>query len=84
MATTTSTTEDGCVQIVVVKDGFTEIGWVSSEHLVTGKEQQLLKVIERKAAATFKGISELERDVLLSDGSSETLPVYVVPPIHDA
>ncbi len=53
MATTFTTTEDGCIQITVVKDGFTEIGWVSSMHLAHTKEQQLLRVIERKAAASF-------------------------------
>ncbi len=53
MPITHKTTEDGCIEILVVKDGFTEIGWVSSMHLVHTKEQQLLRVIERKAAASF-------------------------------
>ncbi len=69
--TTTRTTADGCVEIVVMKKGLTEIGWVSSQHLVHSKEQQLLMAIDRKLEA-------------LGDGSSETLPAYVIPPIHDA
>ena len=72
MTTKLTTTEDGCVEIVVVKDGFTEIGWVSSMHLAHGKEQQLLRTIERKAAAAF------------DNGATEALPPFVVPPIHDA
>jgi len=83
MTTRLTTTEDGCVEIVVVKDGFTEIGWVSSMHLAHGKEQQMLRAIERKAKAAFKDISKLEREALLS-GATETLPPFVVPPIHDA
>lgn len=81
--TTTRTTEDGCVEIVVVKDGFTEIGWVSSSHLVHTKEQQLLRAIERKAAIVSTEISNLERDAL-GNGATESLPPFVVPPIHDA
>ena len=65
------TTPDGCVQITVSKDGFTEIGWVSSQHLTTGKELQLLRAIDRKAAAAMTGVTD-------------SLPAYVVPPIHDA
>ena len=65
------TTADGCVQITVSKDGFTEIGWVSSQHLTTGKELQLLRAIDRKAAAVMTG-------------ATDSLPAFVVPPIHDA
>ena len=65
------TTEDGCVQITVSENGFTEIGWVSSQHLCTGKELQLLRAIDRKAAAAF-------------NGATDSLPAFVVPPIHDA
>ncbi len=71
MATTFKTTEDGCIEIVVTKDGFTEVGWVSSMHLVYGKEKQLLEVIERKASVVFAEISELERQAMTN-------------PIHDA
>ena len=71
MSITHKTTADGCVEIVVSKDGFTEIGWVSSMHLTTGKELQLLAAIDRKAAAAF-------------NGSTDSLPAFVVPPIHDA
>ncbi len=60
MTTTTRTTEDGCVEIVVVKDGFTEIGWVSSSHLVYTKEQQLLRAIERKASFTFQPSGDMD------------------------
>ncbi len=71
MTTTTfTTTEDGCVQVTVVKDNFTEIGWVSSMHLAYTKEQQLIRVIERKAAAIFAEISDLENEAM--------------SPIHDA
>ncbi len=64
MTITHKTTADGCVEIIVTKDGFTEIGWVSSMHLTTGKELQLLRAIERKAAITFKDISQLEEEAM--------------------
>ncbi len=71
MATVFETTEGGGVEIVVTTDGFTEVGWVSSMHLVYGKEKQLLEVIERKASVVFAEISELERQAMTN-------------PIHDA
>ncbi len=64
MSITHKTTEDGCVEIVVTKDGFTEIGWVSSQHLTTGKELQLLRAIDRKAAASFSDIQTLEAEAM--------------------
>jgi len=42
-------TEDGCVKITVTEEGITEVGWVSSFHLVDPKVTQLVSSIRKKA-----------------------------------
>tara|TARA_R110002012_G_scaffold46341_1_gene122544 strand:- start:862 stop:1053 length:192 start_codon:yes stop_codon:yes gene_type:complete len=53
MRSTTRTLDDGTIEITVQEDGLVELGWVSSEHLVCTKVNQLKAVIARKSAAAF-------------------------------
>ena len=53
MRSTTRTLDDGTIEITVQEDGLVELGWVSSEHLVQTKVNQLKAVIARKSAAAF-------------------------------
>lgn len=53
MRSTTRTLDDGTIEITVQEDGLVELGWVSSEHLVHTKVNQLKAVIARKSAAAF-------------------------------
>jgi len=49
MQVDTEMTEDGCVKITVSEEGITEVGWVSSFHLVDPKVTQLVACIRKKA-----------------------------------
>ena len=53
MRSTTRTLDDGTIEITVQEDSAVELGWVSSEHLVHTKVNQLKAVIARKSAAAF-------------------------------
>ena len=53
MTTTTRTLDDGTVEICVIEDGMTELGWVSSMHLTQTKINQLKAAIQRKSSAAF-------------------------------
>ena len=41
--------EDGTVKIIVTTDKGTQIGWVSSHHLVDPKVNQLINAINKEA-----------------------------------
>lgn len=43
----------GTVEIRVVEDNLTAIGWVSSHHLVPTKEEQLKQSIRKAAAEAY-------------------------------
>ena len=58
MTATTRTLDDGTVEICVIQDGITELGWVSSMHLTETKINQLKAAIQRKAAAAFMARSQ--------------------------
>jgi hypothetical protein len=49
MTVETEMTDDDCVKITVTEEGFTEVGWVSSFHLVDQKTNQLRDCIRQKA-----------------------------------
>jgi hypothetical protein len=49
MPVETEMTEDGCVKITVTEEGITEVGWVSSFHLVDPKVTQMVSSIRKKA-----------------------------------
>lgn len=53
MRVTTRTLDDATIEITVQEDGLVELGFVSSEHLVHTKVNQLKAVIARKSAAAF-------------------------------
>jgi len=42
-------TDDDCVKITVTEEGITEVGWVSSFHLVDPKVTQMVACIRKKA-----------------------------------
>ena len=55
METTLENLPDGTVKVVVEGDGYREEGWVTSHHLVSTKERQLMQCIYQKAKADYLG-----------------------------
>jgi len=53
--TTVETMDDGSYKVTVQLDDFIRYGYVSSAHLVDGKEAQLIRCIHLEAAEAMTG-----------------------------
>lgn len=49
-----TSTEDDCLKVCLTQDGIEACCFVSSYHLVAGKEKQLQAAIKRAAAKAFE------------------------------
>lgn len=49
-----TSTDDDCLKVCLTENGITECCFVSSMHLVHGKERQLRNAINRAAAKAFE------------------------------
>ena len=70
-------TEDDMLKVCLTEHGITSCCFVSSQHLVQDHEKQLKRANNRKAAACYAEISELEQEAMMPSLS-------FLDPLHDA